>query len=395
VNKKRNNTLYFKFVQALIADRVSIVGMENALSPSLRSELAQQCVRCGLCLPHCPTYAIAQNEAESPRGRISLMAAIAETPDLIGSAPQQTLDNCLSCRRCESACPAQVPYESLLLATRAELTPNTSTKMHTILWLMAHKPWLNALLSFYRLSFTAIPKSWRFISKPPKRQAPISTSSKNALFTGCIADTFEQTVRIALIKMLQAVGESTEIPAQQVCCGQAARHAGNSVTTKKLASSNRTVFSTYERLLVLASGCSSALQESVSIPVIDACTYLDQRAEKLRFHSAQGITIAVHTPCSASFEKSQLAVFALLQRIPDLNVIALPDTGCCGAAGLHQFIQPQRAEQMRTPILNAVDSNSASIILSQNIGCRLHFANATAIPVQHPIEFMAQFIHDI
>lgn len=369
--------------------------MENALSTSLRSELAQQCVRCGLCLPYCPTYAFAQNEAESPRGRISLMASIAETPHLLDSTPLESLDNCLSCRRCETVCPANVSYERLLLATRAELAPNSSTKMRAMLWLMAHKPWLNALLSFYRLCFAAIPKSWRIISKPPKRQASISTSSKNALFTGCIADTFEQPVRVALMKMLQAAGESAEIPAQQVCCGQAARHAGDTQTAGMLSKLNNTAFNDYERILVLASGCSSALHDTLDIPVIDACTYLNQLAEKLIFKSAQGITIAVHTPCSASFEKSQLAVFALLQRIPDLTVIALPDSGCCGAAGLHQFNQPQRAEQMRTPILNAVHANSASIILSQNIGCRLHFANATKIPVQHPIDFMAQFIHGI
>ncbi len=382
-------------MQVLIVVRVSILCMETALSSSQRSELAQQCVRCGLCLPHCPTYAIAHNEAESPRGRIALMGAIAESPNLIGSAPHESLDNCLSCRRCETVCPANVSYERLLLATRTELAPKSSTKMRAMLWLMAHKPWLNALLSFYRLSYAVIPKSWRFLSKPPKRLTIASVSSKNAIFTGCIADTYEQPVRAALMKMLQAIDESAEIPAQQVCCGQAARHAGNSDTTKKLATNNRMAFSAYERLLVLASGCSSALHDSVGIPIIDACWYLEQRAEKLSFRSAQGITIAVHTPCSASFEKSQLAVFALLQRIPDLNIITLPDSGCCGAAGLHQFNQPHRAEQMRTPILNAVHANSASLILSQNIGCRLHFANATKIPVQHPIEFMAQFIHDI
>ena len=37
-----------------------------------------QCVMCGLCLPHCPTYAIAKMEPESPRGRIALVRALYE-----------------------------------------------------------------------------------------------------------------------------------------------------------------------------------------------------------------------------------------------------------------------------------------------------------------------------
>jgi glycolate oxidase iron-sulfur subunit len=34
-------------------------------------------------------------------------------------------------------------------------------------------------------------------------------------------------------------------------------------------------------------------------------------------------------------------------------------------------------------------SSGATLVLSANIGCRLHLRNGTALPVQHPLELLA------
>jgi glycolate oxidase iron-sulfur subunit len=82
----------------------------------------------------------------------------------------------------------------------------------------------------------------------------------------------------------------------------------------------------------------------------------------------------------------------LLARIPGLQLIELPDTGCCGAAGTYMFDQPARATALRLPLLDALNASGASILLSANIGCRLHLANGTPIVVQHPLEFLASHL---
>ena len=85
--------------------------------------LADQCVQCGLCLPVCPTYALDGNEAESPRGRIAIAAALAQGMVAPTPALRAPLDHCLGCLNCQRVCPAAVQYEELLVETRALLGP--------------------------------------------------------------------------------------------------------------------------------------------------------------------------------------------------------------------------------------------------------------------------------
>ena len=96
---------------------------ETARSPEdIAAYLASlDCVHCGLCVEHCPTYRQLGRESANPRGRVYLMRAVMEeriepTPDVI-----EDLDLCLVCRACESVCPSGVAFGEVMAQTRSKL----------------------------------------------------------------------------------------------------------------------------------------------------------------------------------------------------------------------------------------------------------------------------------
>jgi glycolate oxidase iron-sulfur subunit len=361
--------------------------------------LADRCVQCGLCLPHCPTYRLDAHEAESPRGRIAYAKALATgqiEPSVIGD---RHLDHCLACRRCESVCPAGVEYGALLIQARAAQfarQPATGPGRWQ-LNLLARPRRLNALLGLYRRLYSLLPRIWRILPKPPRSQALARASGPEAVavFVGCVADAYESSTRAALSRLLASIGIATVVPSGQTCCGAAALHAGDTAQAQALALRNRTTFSTQTRALSLASGCQEALSESLNglTSVQDALTFLDSHAEGLRFRSAGHRRVAVHLPCTQrNVTRTEPALRRLLARVPDLTVSELPDTGCCGAAGLHMLRERTHAEALRAPLLDALHELGASELLSANVGCRLHLANGTRVPVRHPIDFLAEHL---
>lgn len=77
------------------------------------------CMRCGFCLPSCPTYGETnQDEAASPRGRIALMKAVVDGQMEPDEDFEKQLNLCLGCRACEPVCPSGVKYGHLLEEAR-------------------------------------------------------------------------------------------------------------------------------------------------------------------------------------------------------------------------------------------------------------------------------------
>jgi glycolate oxidase iron-sulfur subunit len=378
---------------------------ETVLSEPSSGELpalADRCVQCGLCLPHCPTYRLDATETESPRGRIAYAKAVATgvlAPTALGDLH---LDHCLGCRRCEGACPAGVEYGSLLVAARGEQAKRhpLSARTRRLLWWLAHPRLLASALRAYRLVFSWLPGAWRGLPRPPEPPAsePAPGGPAIDVFVGCIARVYEAPARAALSRLLGAMNFRILETKGQACCGAAAEHAGDGAQAAVLAARNQAAFGKDHgnRVLCLATGCEGTLRRSLEhvTRVQDVLHFLNHHAHAhpLRFRDAGGRRVALHRPCTQfALAGSVAQMRELLARVPGLEVVDLPDRGCCGAAGLHMMQFPERAQALRQPVLDDIEATGATEVISANVGCRLHLSGGK-LPVRHPLELLAEFL---
>lgn len=260
--------------------------------------VVQQCMHCGLCLPTCPTYDATKVERNSPRGRISLMRAIADGQLEATKAFGEEMYFCLGCLACQTACPAGVNYAELFEHARAEAEQSGALKSpkrnairaFTLRWLfmdlrrlrMAAKflRWCQrgGLQYFVRASgiLNLLPHRLRDLeAMTPEIQPRFSaeligpytpaigeTKYRVAMLTGCAQDPIFSNVNCDTVEVLARCGCEVVTPRQQSCCGSLHAHNGEWELAQELARRNIDQFppEQFDAIITNAGGCGSHLK---------------------------------------------------------------------------------------------------------------------------------------
>ncbi|MGH8557691.1 MAG: (Fe-S)-binding protein [Methylococcales bacterium] len=368
------------------------------------------CVKCGLCVSHCPTYRKTLDENESPRGRISLIQAWS-TGDLDDTpALRRHLDNCLLCGTCESVCPALVPYSKLVDNFRSAAGKGKQSIAVRALSALSRLILSNKRLSGIAASFARTVRSSKLvpllsgqfpaahrlhsllddINRRSARTAFHPTRFPKqglaGLFSGCTGDWFDTATIDAAIRVLNQLGYDVLIPSRQNCCGALHLHSGDAVRAASLAAGNLRAFEQagIDIIVTLASGCGAMLKaypayfpgsEIFSPKIIDIgeLVYRAERFSRIRLE-ALAADILIHSPCSlVNVLKSAAAPRKLIEAIPDARVSMLdPSLRCCGAAGNYMLEHPQMADALRQDLLDIIAEKKPDYLLTSNVGCALH-----------------------
>ncbi|TVQ85527.1 MAG: (Fe-S)-binding protein [Chromatiaceae bacterium] len=410
-----------------------------APTPADLLALADQCVKCGYCLPHCPTFRAAHDEAESPRGRIALIQGWLAGPLGQGASgrpgPRTAahLAHCLECLACEPVCPSLVQFGTLMDGARAlQMARRPAWQRgwwRLRLGLLTQPRWLPLLATaaglYRRLGLSALVRRWgrerwpRLLALdrltpalgPPRLLAATAATPPAAaaaapaagrprqvlLFRGCIARAVQQPAEAAALQVLARFGWAVAIPPAQGCCGAMHRHNGLPATANALVQANARAL-TGATSVGLASACVGELRRHGGIDALELCQFLGQTDWPADLTLAPlARTIAVHEPCSQrNLLRDSDAVYRLLARIPAARVLPLPDNAfCCGAAGTYLLEQPQRAAALVAAKVTALRALRPDLLVTTNTGCALHLAAAIRAagldcPVLHPVEVIAR-----
>ncbi len=383
------------------------------------------CIRCGACLPACPTYQLRQREDEGPRGRIQLARAWTEGHLALTDEVVRAWETCLLCDACTTACPAGVRMEPLGIAVRAAIVAERGqgAAARRLLGLVTSRGALDAAMlgasvgralgldrvplpgtagallgslpGLGRDPFVPRGQVWRALERRPLARV--------ALQAGCVmAAAFGRVHRAAARVLAVAGAEVVAVPGQG-CCGALHAHNGEPRQGAALAAAllERLAAGGFDGIVVDAAGCGAWLKHHApedGPPVwdfVEAVQRLDLDLDLLPPQPER--RVAWQDPCHLLHAQGiRAAPRQLLERVPGLELVPLAEADqCCGSAGLASLLQPEQGRVLGERKARTVLDAAVQEVVTANPGCQAQLDAAlrrlgSRLPVRHIAELLQE-----
>lgn len=406
--------------------------LARTLLEKLDYDQLTNCMRCGFCLPACPTFHEIGMEPASPRGRIAMMKAAVDGLMIPDQQFQDQMNLCLGCRACEPACPADVKFGQLIEQTKEAIEEHAThslpikvirkTVFKKIFPKRSKLKLLGGTLAFYQKSgLQKVAHSTGAMKLFPKHLAEIesimpSASSKGvvdrlgtfypakgeaiakvALFRGCIMDVMFADTNVNTVELLSAAGFDVYISDSQVCCGALYAHSGEMNDARGLAAVNIDTFKQLgvDYIVSNAGGCGALLVEYDHLMqndekyresakwfasrVIDVSALIVEKgrvpkfAQKENSPQAEKIKVTYQDSCHLrNVMKGSSAPRTLMKQVANTDYIEMVESDrCCGSAGIYNVVQPEMAGSILEHKMEHANNTQASYMLTSNPGCLL------------------------
>lgn len=430
--------------------------IRQGFNEAIDEESLLDCMRCGFCLPACPTYIQSgYDEVHSPRGRIALMKAVRDGMIDWDDDVEDSLNVCLGCRACEPACPAGVEYGHILENARevvheskkkgiVEKTARNVAFGH----LFNDKKKMSkatGLLRFYQTSgIQKVTRKIGFLKLFPETirqmekilpEIPNQKEHKNrgiffaamgerkatvAFFTGCLMDTMFTKTNQSTISLLQKAGCDVWIPEEQACCGALHAHSGEKKNAMGLAKRNIDAFEAMEVDYIVnnAGGCGAFLHDypfvlsrekewkdralAFQARIIDISSLLARfDFQNFSLRAKEKIVVTYQDSCHLrNVTRVVNEPRNLLQSIDNVEYIELEGADhCCGSAGIYNLLESKMSMNILDDKMEKVKQTNAAIIVTSNPGCLLQMklgieraGLADKMEAVHLVDFLSDYV---
>jgi len=379
--------------------------------------ILRACVHCGFCNATCPTYHLAGDELDGPRGRIYLIKQVLE-----GRAPSAAtllhLDRCLTCRNCETTCPSGVRYGRLVDIGRAVVEQQVPRAWRDRLRrallrnVLSYRRRFAPLLRLGQVLRPLLPAPLKRVIPPPQPASrwPAPRHARRMLMlSGCVQPAIAPNIDAAAARVLDRLGISVSIARAGGCCGALSHHTSGAAQARAFARRNIDAWWPHleagaEAIVITASGCGAHVKEygehlrddpayaakarAIAARARDLCEILTNE-DISGLKRAADLRVAFQSPCTLQHGQCLGGnVEALLRRF-GMTLTAVPDAHlCCGSAGSYSILQPDWSKRLRENKLRALTLDRPDAIATANIGCLAHLQQGTDIPVRHWIELV-------
>ena len=369
------------------------------------------CSRCGTCLSICPVYRQTLDEGYAPRGKLSLIEAVANDKIPFTEKVSQRLYTCTMCNYCTKECPSGVKIDELFRAVRADLV--ASKKYPEILDLLKER-----IKKAYNVTFDSNQGRLDWLKQIPdlKIEEYIKDTAEVVYFVGCVSSFSPRSFVSprAIIQILKRAGvDFTLLGEDEWCCGFPLLSSGMIGEVKFLAEHNIEMVKN-KGAKILITSCPSCYHTWMheypdlraatgdkagdgvengagsgggDFEIIHISQYLlrliNQKKIKLNPISANQIDLRVtyHDPCdlgrnSGIIEEPR----EVIRRIPGVNLVEMPFkkllANCCGGGGNLESLNPQLAAKIAEARVDEIISTKAEIVVSACQQCERTLSNA-------------------
>jgi len=412
------------------------------------SETADDCVKCGKCIPVCTIHGVNADEVTSPRGFIDLLGAYKRGHLELDTTAKDIFESCFLCTNCVDACPKALPVDMIIEQVRSDIAQKFGIAWYkrAFFMLLRHR-WMNDLA--FKLGWTfqscgfkikaeidsmnsrfSLPSLKTDRLLPSLRKTSFLNSHKEnidnggkrkvAVFIGCLANYNYVDIGNSLLEILEALEIDAFLAKSQKCCSAPAYFTGDFDTVDANAKFNIRYFEEFmgdvEAIIVPEATCSAMLKidyehffhdqpewkaraKVVKDKIFMATEWLQHHThlETLLASKKKNTKIVTyHDPCHA---RKMQGVHQEPRNLISQNykIVEMSDPNvCCGFGGVTMQSEKYHfAKAAGVPKAAMIEKTGAEIVSAECSACRMqinasmNYADVKTV-FKNPIELIAE-----